>query len=219
MAVAKRRAVTDEQKQEREQALLDAAWALYQESDYESVSVASVARAAGIAKGTVYLYFSTKEELFLAVLSQHLCEWFESLRVKLQRIGECEVDMLADHLGESLKERQSMLRLFSIVHSILERNVGYEAVYRFKKMILDQITRTSAAIHRCIPDFSMEQIMQSMFYIYALMIGVQQIAEPAPVARQVIAENPDMAVFDIDYAESLSAAAASLLRGTAKSEE
>jgi AcrR family transcriptional regulator len=218
MAAAKRRAVTDEQKQEREQALLDAAWTLYQESDYESVSVASVARTAGLAKGTVYLYFSTKEELFLAVLSQHLCEWFESLRVKLQHIGECEVDVLADHLGESLKERQSMLRLFAIVHSILEHNVGYEVVYGFKKMILDQLIRTSAAIHLCIPDFSMEQIMQLMLYIYALMIGVQQIAEPAPVARQVIAENSDLAVFDVDYAESLSAAAASLLRGMAKSQ-
>jgi AcrR family transcriptional regulator len=218
MTASKRRAVTDEQKQKREQALLDAAWALYKESDYESVSVASVARAAGLAKGTVYLYFSTKEELFLTVLSQHLYEWFESLRMKLQHIGECEVDTLADHFGESLKERQVMLRLFAIVHSILERNVGYEAVYGFKKMILDQITRTSAAIHHCIPDFSMEQIMQSMLYIYALMIGVQQIAEPAPTARKVIDENPEMAVFNIDYAGALSVAAANLLRGMAKSE-
>jgi AcrR family transcriptional regulator len=218
MTAAKHRAVTDEQKREREQALLDAAWTLYQEGSYESVSVASVARAAGLAKGTVYLYFSTKEELFLAVLGQHLCEWFESLREKLDRIGECEVDSLADHLGESLKQRQSMLRLFAIVHAILERNVEYDAAYRFKKLTLEQLTLTGAAIHRCIPDFSQGQIMQSMLYIYALIIGMQQIAEPAPVARQVIDGNSEMAVFDIDYVEALSAAAANLLRGMSKSQ-
>ncbi|MBN1122138.1 MAG: TetR family transcriptional regulator [Anaerolineae bacterium] len=218
MTASKRRAVTDKQKQEREQALIDAAWTLYQESSYESVSVASVAQAAGLAKGTVYLYFSTKEELFLAVLGQHLCEWFESLREKLDRIGECEVDTLADYLGESLKGRWSMLRLFAIVHAILERNVEYDAAYRFKKLILDQLTLTGVAIHHCIPDFAMGQIMQSMLYIYALIIGMQQIAEPAPVARQVISENPEMAVFNIDYTEALSAAAANLLRGMAKSE-
>ena len=217
MAAAKRRAVTDEQKQVREQTLLDAAWKLYQESDYESVSVASVAQAAGLAKGTVYLYFSTKEELFLAAFSQHLCDWFESLRDTLLHTEDCDIDTLAGHLGDSLRGRDAMLRMFSIVHAILERNVDYEAAYRLKKLLLDQITLTGQAINRCLPDFTMEQIMPAMLHIYALIVGLQQLSDPAPVTRQVIDGNPELAVFNIDYAEALSAAAANLLRGMRKS--
>ena len=55
----KQRAISDAQKEERRQAILDAALLLYQETSYEAVNMAQVAQQAGVAKGTVYLYFKT----------------------------------------------------------------------------------------------------------------------------------------------------------------
>ena len=63
----RRRAIGDKQKQRRRQAMIDVAWQLFQQSSYQAITMAEVAERAGIAKGTVYLYFKTKEELFLAV--------------------------------------------------------------------------------------------------------------------------------------------------------
>ena len=62
-----RRAIREDQKLVRRQQILDTAWGLFQENDYEHVNIIDVAKGAGLAKGTVYLYFKTKEELFLSL--------------------------------------------------------------------------------------------------------------------------------------------------------
>ena len=53
---------------ERRRAILDAARAALATRDYHAVTMDDVARAAGVAKGSVYLYFPTKERLFEAMV-------------------------------------------------------------------------------------------------------------------------------------------------------
>ena len=48
-------------------AILDAACRLFARRGYENTEVDAIAAAAGVAKGTVYFHFETKEKLFLAV--------------------------------------------------------------------------------------------------------------------------------------------------------
>ena len=66
MAV-RQRAIQAEDKQERRDAILDAAEQVLLLAPERVASVAEVASHAGLAKGTVYLYFPSKEELLLAV--------------------------------------------------------------------------------------------------------------------------------------------------------
>lgn len=54
----------------RREELLDIAWDLFTEIGYEQVSVQEIVDRVGIAKGTFYHYFSTKEELLVAVLER-----------------------------------------------------------------------------------------------------------------------------------------------------
>ena len=63
------RARDEDQKLARKHTLMDAGWSLFRESDGNLPSVAQVVKKAGLAKGTFYLYFKTKEELFLVLLS------------------------------------------------------------------------------------------------------------------------------------------------------
>jgi len=65
-----RRARTADAKHARRTKVVDTAIGFLESADLETITVASVARGAGIAKGTVYLYFRTKEELFLAALER-----------------------------------------------------------------------------------------------------------------------------------------------------
>ena len=64
--VIRQRAIQAEDKQERHHAILDAAERLLLRSPERIANVAEVADEAGLAKGTVYLYFPSKEELLLA---------------------------------------------------------------------------------------------------------------------------------------------------------
>ena len=63
--------VHDEQAAKRER-ILGAALKLFAHEPYQAVTMDRVAEAAGVAKGTLYLYFPSKDALYLGVLSDGL---------------------------------------------------------------------------------------------------------------------------------------------------
>lgn len=56
----------------RPQELLDAALSLFVEKGFAATRTEEVARQAGVAKGTLYLYYPSKDELFKAVVRQNI---------------------------------------------------------------------------------------------------------------------------------------------------
>src|SRR5512139_312822 len=79
------RARKDEDKEARRQLILAEAQALYTATSYAEVKMADVAERSKLAKGTVFLYFPTKEALFLALLEDLLFAWFARLEVTLAK--------------------------------------------------------------------------------------------------------------------------------------
>lgn len=63
MSPTQSRARTIKPPEQRRQEILDAAARLFHEKGFEETTVQDVARAAGVASGTVYLYFSSKEKI------------------------------------------------------------------------------------------------------------------------------------------------------------
>src|SRR5688572_28258418 len=86
------RAVADEDKEARRHSILDAAERLFLRHPDRMASVAEVATAAGLAKGTVYLYFPSKEEMLLALHERQVAHFFEHLMVKLAQPGPLDFD-------------------------------------------------------------------------------------------------------------------------------
>ena len=62
----------ERRKDARPQELLAAALDLFVERGFASTRLEDVARRAGVSKGTLYLYFSNKEELFKAVVRENI---------------------------------------------------------------------------------------------------------------------------------------------------
>lgn len=73
----------ERRKEARPGELLDAALDLFVEKGFAATRVEEVAARAGVSKGTLFLYFQSKEELFKAVvcenISGHLKEWSDEL--------------------------------------------------------------------------------------------------------------------------------------------
>ncbi len=196
----KRRAITDEQRIERRQTLLKATWNLFQKHTYEEINISDVATEAGLAKGTVYLYFKTKEELFLAVQGQQLGAWFDDLDRRLQeQVGSGDAGQVAALICSSLTEHPAMARLFAILHPVLEQNVEYEVALKFKRMLLERITKIGALVEANLPYLAPGQGVQLALWAYTVTLGLQQLVNPAPVIRLILANEPDLAPFALDF--------------------
>lgn len=66
------RSLKEKQRQEREALILQAAEAVLLEKGYYEMSIDEIAARVGIAKGTVYLHFASKEELVLALVERDM---------------------------------------------------------------------------------------------------------------------------------------------------
>ena len=78
------RARTNEQKSFRREQILAAAHTLLTETGYDGFAMASLARRANVAKGTLYLYFTTREEVLLGLCTRYVDQWIEALRPELR---------------------------------------------------------------------------------------------------------------------------------------
>lgn len=74
-------------KESRPQELLDAALSLFAQHGYSQTRLDDVAALAGVSKGTVYLYFASKQDLFEAVVHAQAHPWLSALSEK-QEIPE-----------------------------------------------------------------------------------------------------------------------------------
>ncbi len=84
----------ERRKQARPGELLDAALDLFVEKGYAATRVEEVAARAGVSKGTLFLYFSSKEELFKAVVHESLAGRFAQWNEEFDRFEGSTADML-----------------------------------------------------------------------------------------------------------------------------
>lgn len=84
----------ERRKQARPGELLDAALALFVEKGYSATRVEEVAARAGVSKGTLFLYFESKEELLKAVVHENLAGRFVEWNEEFERFEGSSADML-----------------------------------------------------------------------------------------------------------------------------
>lgn len=90
-----------EQKKERTRAaILKAALHLFTRKGYENTSIDELARTAGIGKGTVYTYYQTKSEIFLAFCEEQLEFVYRELAEKTDPQAPLIEQLMALFMGE-----------------------------------------------------------------------------------------------------------------------
>lgn len=82
-------------KEARPGELLEAALSLFLENGYAATRVEAVAARAGVSKGTLFLYFPCKEELFKAVVRHNISGCYADWRLEMDRYEGSSAALLA----------------------------------------------------------------------------------------------------------------------------
>ena len=205
------RARSPEAKERRREAILQASSRLLDRGGFDEVTMVRVARAAGIAKGTTYLYFRTKEELFLALLSVEYDRWFEVVRSALAQTAHGSTpDEVAGTLVEGLRGRKRFLMLMEKLHVVFEQDVAHEPALAFKAQLRDQILATAEVLAGA-ANILPHEASRLLLRMHALVVGLRQMTRPSPAAMRVI-ERDDMAPMRLEFLTELQAVLADLIR-------
>jgi AcrR family transcriptional regulator len=210
----KARARQESQKLARRRDILAIAGEMIAGMPFQAIAMAEVAERAGLAKGTLYLYFPSKESLFLALLEESLQVWFEDFNTALsaQPVG-LSAERLARLVGRSLAPHPLVPRLLGILHAVLEQNVPAERVLAFKELLLGEMAATGELLEAKLPYLAAGQGARVILRVNALVVGLQQLAEPGPAVAQAMRGAPALAAFEVDFAEELETTLAALFAG------
>jgi TetR/AcrR family transcriptional regulator, cholesterol catabolism regulator len=209
------RARNEEDKLERRQAILDAGLELWNETSYADFTMSAVAEKAGLVKGTLYLYFETKEQLFLALVSDMMADYFDEVDARLQEGGRWSKPRVVQILSGAFTGRDAFTRMLTVLGNICEHNVSYEQLVAFKRLTLDRFTRTAALLARRLPFLSAETALRLVMHLGSLAAGLAQVSFPSPLLDKVL-DLPDLRVMRVDLKTEFAAAAAALVTGMEK---
>jgi AcrR family transcriptional regulator len=209
---ARTRAVAPQEKSERRAAILRAAEKLLHTDPGGAITVENLARQAGVAKGTVYLYFRTREEVLLEVHQERLQGLFDELEDALRapRVDAAyhAVRATLHYLGA----HPEFLPLATNCRGMLEANTSAQAALEFKLALGARLSAIGARIEELYPGLARGDGMALLMSSYALMIGLWQITDPPACLREAM-QRPELSMFRIDFDKQLAAALLALWAG------
>lgn len=201
-----RQARTREEKRERVERLVDEALVLQGSGRFDDWTVSELAGRVGLAKGTVFLYFETKEALGLAMLRRLVGDWLDALDERLAaRARALTSGEVAQLMGSTLEERLPLRRMLAILGPSLEHNVGIDRAESYKGWWLERMDRTGALLEAGLPYLRSGEGRRLLMLVQALTVGYNSQAEPAPVVAELLTR-PRYGGLRVDFRRALSEA-------------
>lgn len=170
-----RRARAPEDKSERRAVILRAAEALLHRDPSATFSVGEIARRAGLAKGTVYLYFGSREEMLLAVHDAQMGELFDALERALSR-PKVGADAAARAVIGFLRHHPEFFRLSTSCHGALEDSLSAGVARCHRELVATRLASIGRRIEILHPGMRAGEGATLLKNSYALMLGLWQLA-------------------------------------------
>ena len=142
----------EREKQNRRNEILQAAWKVFASRDYDAATIDDVAAAAELSKGTLYLYFQNKADLFYSTLEMGM----EKINTIIQDIVSSSDDPVYDireivkRLLEHSEENMDFFKILSSGRSHFEIHAEIANNRCFKERIMETTSRSIAMIAGCI---------------------------------------------------------------------
>ena len=198
----KRRAVAPEDKTARRHAIVRAAEELSARSP--GFPMEQLGRRAGVAKGTLYLYFGTREEVLLAVHEKQTHELFDVVERALAAAAPTGETVVRAGL-RYLRAHPEFYPLAGNCRGMLDTNVSTEAAFAFKDGIAKRLALLGIRIEELYPRLREGEGAALLMNCYALIVGLWQQAD-VPLSLRAVMHRPEMQIFKIDFERQLSAA-------------
>jgi AcrR family transcriptional regulator len=210
--VIRQRAIQAEDKQERHHAILDAAARLLARSPDRIANMADVADEAGLAKGTVYLYFPSKEELLLAVHERNIDGFFRALIALLARDEPVRIQDVLALTHEHLVEPPLFLPLAARCFGLMAQSIPLDPALAFKRRMAERLMQAGAGLERHFAQLKPGAGLALLRQSYALILGLWQMSGHSLCPGSTVADPPPALAYS--YPEELDRALLALWNGT-----
>ncbi len=156
----------------RKEEIIAACEQLYRRKSFKEITMKEIAQETSFTRTSIYNYFQTKEEIFLALLEKEYSLWIAQLRqLRMDHPVLSRADF-ADALARSLEERKTLLKLMSMNHYDLEENSRLERLVEFKTVYGQALTEVRRCLQQFFPEMDQKEQQFFLFSFFPFMFGI-----------------------------------------------
>jgi AcrR family transcriptional regulator len=157
---------------ERREEIINACEKLYQAKSFKEITLKEIGNEVPFSRPTIYNYFQTKEEIFLALFQREYDRWNEDLTAILKGSEHLTKAELAEKIAVSLAGRKQLLKLLSMNNYDMEANSRQELLTAFKKSYGRSMHLVCMLLTKFCPDMSVSEIQNFIYTFYPFMFGI-----------------------------------------------
>ena len=161
-----------EQKAARRDEIMSACLSLYQTKSFRDISMGDIADFTSFSRPSLYNYFETKEEIFLALFQREYECWTADLEDVIAGNERMDASAFADAVAKTVEKRTLLLKLLSMnlydmeEHSRLERLIDFKAAFGAS---MDTLER---GLDKFFPAFTQEKRKKFIRHFFPFMYGI-----------------------------------------------
>lgn len=156
----------------RKEEIINACAKLYETMGFKDITIRDIGAETSFTRTSIYNYFQTKEEIFLALLQrEHEC-WIADVKEMMMENDTMSVEEFADALARSLEKRGCMLKLMSMNLYDMEGCSRMENLVEFKKVFSGAINAIVQCLEKFFPSMAADDIQGFIYAFFPFLFGV-----------------------------------------------
>ena len=171
---------------QRREEIVNACEKLYQTKSFKEINLKEIGEVTSFSRPTIYNYFHTKEEIFLALYEREYERWNAELETIRNSDQGCTRKQLAEKIAGSLERRAQLLRLLSMNNFDMEENSREEMLASFKRAYGRSLDLFRSILEKYCPEMSAEEVKAIMYVFFPFMFGIYPYAEVTDKQRKAM---------------------------------
>ena len=155
----------------RREEIINACEKLYQTMSFKEITLRDIAGATSFTRTSIYNYFQTKEEIFLALLTREYNRWIDELTSILAR-EKMTREEFAEALARSLENRAQLLKIMSMNHYDMEENSRPENLVEMKVAYGRAMSVIRDCLEKFFPEMTAKQVDDFIYNFFPFMFGI-----------------------------------------------
>ena len=161
----------------RREEIVNACEKLYKTMSFKEITLKEISVETSFSRPSIYNYFQTKEEIFLALMQREYELWAAELVSLADENSAMSAEDFASALAHSLEKRQQLLKLLAMNHYDMEEHSRPERLTEFKAAYGASLDAVRACVKKFFPETDCESFI---FVFFPFLFGVY----PYSVATQ-----------------------------------
>lgn len=178
--------VTPELIFERREEIINACEKLYKTMSFKEITLKEIGSVVPFSRPTIYNYFHTKEEIFLALFRREYERWIVDLEAIYNESENLSNEDLASKIARSLSNRPQLMKLIAMNIYDMEANSRIELLTEFKITYRNLINTFEVIFEKYLVGMTKEQTRKLLYMFFSFVFGIYPMTNATEKQREAM---------------------------------